>query len=303
MKAQVFEIAHTTVYEYHSPITVSHHLMRLSPRSLSRQRRITHDIEVEPEPAVVNRRTDYFGNEVTFATIERTHRRLQVTSRSRVAVSPAFIPEAGETPSWETVRGLCRVDRTTSVLEATEYTFASPLVPLDPMFAEYAAPSFEPNRPILEAATDLTARIHEEFQFDATATTVSTPLAEVLANRRGVCQDFAHLQIACLRALGLPARYVSGYLETLPPPGQAKLVGSDASHAWVSFFCPGIGWIDMDPTNNLFPSMQHITLGWGRDYSDISPVRGVILGSGQHNLRVAVDVIPLGVHDPGEGWN
>jgi len=300
MKAQVFEIAHTTVYEYHSPVTVSHHLMRLSPRSLSRQRRITHAIEVDPEPAVVNRRVDYFGNDITFATIERTHRRLRVTSRSRVAVSPAFIPEAGETPGWETVRGLCRVDRSTSVLEATEYTFASPLVPLDLTFADYAAPSFEPNRPILEAVTDLTARIHEEFQFDATATTVSTPLAEVLANRRGVCQDFAHLQIACLRALGLPARYVSGYLETLPPPGQTKLVGSDASHAWVSFFCPGIGWVDVDPTNNLFPSMQHITLGWGRDYSDISPVRGVILGSGRHDLRVAVDVVPLGLNDPGE---
>lgn len=300
MKAQVFEIAHTTVYEYHSPVTVSHHLMRLSPRSLSRQRRITHAIEVDPEPAVVNRRVDYFGNDITFATIERTHRRLRVTSRSRVAVSPAFIPEAGETPGWETVRGLCRVDRSTSVLEATEYTFASPLVPLDLTFADYAAPSFEPNRPILEAVTDLTARIHEEFQFDATATTVSTPLAEVLANRRGVCQDFAHLQIACLRALGLPARYVSGYLETLPPPGQTKLVGSDASHAWVSFFCPGIGWVDADPTNNLFPSMQHITLGWGRDYSDISPVRGVILGSGRHDLRVAVDVVPLGLNDPGE---
>jgi transglutaminase-like putative cysteine protease len=286
------------VYDYHSPVTVSHHLMRLSPRSLSRQRRITHDIELDPEPAVINRRVDYFGNDITFATIERTHRRLRVTSRSRVAVSPAFIPEAGETPGWETVRGLCRVDRSTSVLEATEYTFASPLVPLDLTFADFAAPSFEPDRPILEAVTDLTARIHEEFQFDATATTVSTPLAEVLENRRGVCQDFAHLQIACLRALGLPARYVSGYLETLPPPGQTKLVGSDASHAWVSFFCPGLGWVDVDPTNNLFPSMQHITLGWGRDYSDISPVRGVILGSGQHDLRVAVDVVPLDKIEP-----
>jgi len=293
MKAQIFEVAHITVYEYHSPVTVSHHLMRLSPRSLSRQRRITHDIEVDPEPAVVKRRVDYFGNDTTFATIERTHRCLRVTSRSRVAVSPAFIPESSETPCWESVRGLCRIDRTSSVLEATEFTFASPLVPLDASFADYAAPSFEPNRPILEAVADLTARIHAEFQFDPTATTVSTPLPEVLANRRGVCQDFAHLQIACLRALGLPARYVSGYLETLPPPGQPKLVGSDASHAWVSFFCPGIGWIDADPTNNLFPSMQHITLGWGRDYSDISPVRGVILGSGQHQLRVAVDVVPL----------
>jgi len=293
MKAQLFEITHTTTYDYHAPVTVSHHLMRLTPRAMSRQRRLDHVIEVEPTPAATTRRTDYFGNDVTFATIERTHRRLCVISRSQVAVSPAFIPDAGETPAWETVRGLCRIDRTASVLEATEFTFASPLVPVEPVFAEFAASAFEPGRPILDAVTDLTAHIHREFRFDPTATTVSTPLAQVLEKRRGVCQDFAHLQIACLRALGLPARYVSGYLETLPPPGQQKLVGTDASHAWVSFFCPGIGWIDVDPTNNLFPSMQHITLGWGRDYSDVSPVRGVILGAGKHDLKVAVDVVSL----------
>ena len=293
MKSQLFQITHTTSYEYHAPVTVSHHLMRLTPRALTRQRLLEHDIEVHPTPAATNQRIDYFGNDVTFATIERTHRQLSVISRSRVAVSPAFIPDAGETPGWETVRGLCRADRTASVLEATEFTFASPLVPLEPVFAEFAASAFEPGRPILDAVTDLTARIHREFKFDPTATTISTPLAEVLEKRRGVCQDFAHLQIACLRALGLPARYVSGYLETVPPPGQTKLVGSDASHAWLSFFCPGIGWMDVDPTNNLFPSMQHITLGWGRDYSDVSPVRGVILGAGKHDLNVAVDVVSL----------
>jgi len=293
MKAQLFEISHTTVYDYRAPVTVSHHLMRLTPRALPRQRVLEHDIEVLPRPAATNLRVDYFGNDVMFATIEQTHRQLSVTSRSRVAVSPAFIPDSSETPAWETVRGMCRVDRTASVLEASEFTFASPFIPVASDFADFAASSFEPEKPILEAVTGLTARIHREFRFDATATTVSTPLAEVLENRRGVCQDFAHLQIACLRALGLPARYVSGYLETVPPPGQTKLVGSDASHAWVSFFCPGIGWIDVDPTNNLFPSMQHITLGWGRDYSDVSPVRGVILGAGKHDLKVAVDVVPL----------
>jgi len=298
MNAQLFDVTHTTVYDYRAPVAVSHHLMRLTPRALPRQRVLEHGIEVQPTPTATNLRVDYFGNDVTFATIEHTHRQLSVISRSRLAVSPAFIPESSETPAWETVRGMCRVDRTTSVLEASEFTFASPHVPLDSSFADYAAPSFEPGRPILEAVTHLTARIHGEFKFDATATTVSTPLVEVLANRRGVCQDFAHLQIACLRALGLPARYVSGYLETLPPPGQSKLVGSDASHAWVSFFCPGIGWIDVDPTNNRFPSMQHITLGWGRDYSDVSPIRGVILGAGTHELKVAVDVVPLESGDP-----
>jgi len=293
MKAQLFEITHTTVYDYHAPVTVSHHLMRLSPRALSRQRNLAHEIEVDPPPAVLSRRLDYFGNDTTFATIERNHQRLRVTSRSRVAVGPTFIPDAAETPRWEAVRGLCRTDRTASVLEAAEFTFASPLVPVAPAFTDYAATSFEPQRPILEAVTDLTARIHREFVFDPTATTVSTPLADVLANRRGVCQDFAHLQIACLRALGLPARYVSGYLETLPPPGQSKLVGSDASHAWLAFYCPGLGWIDVDPTNNLFPSMQHITLGWGRDYQDVSPLRGVTVGAERHTLKVAVDVAPL----------
>jgi transglutaminase-like putative cysteine protease len=293
MKAHLFEVLHTTVYDYRAPVTVSHHLMRLTPRALRRQRLLEHDIELQPKPAATNLRVDYFGNDVTFATIEQTHRQLSVISRSRVAVSPSFIPEASETPAWETVRGMCRVDRTTSVLEAGEFTFASPLIPVAPDFADFASPCFGPGKPILEAVSDLTARIHREFGFDPTATTISTPLAEVLEKRRGVCQDFAHLQIACLRALGLPARYVSGYLETLPPPGQTKLVGSDASHAWVSFFCPGIGWIDVDPTNNIFPSMQHITLGWGRDYSDVSPVRGVVLGAGQHDLKVAVDVVPL----------
>lgn len=293
MKASCFDITHTTTYDYHAPVTVSHHLMRLTPRVLPRQRRIAHQLDLDPAPAVTARRTDYFGNEVTFASVERTHRRLRVISRSRVAVSPAFIPDPGETPGWETVRGLCRTDRTASVMEATEFTFASPLVPVDPMFAEYAGGAFAAGRPILESVTDLTALIHREFRFDPAATSVATPLAEVLENRRGVCQDFAHLEIACLRALGLPARYVSGYLETVPPPGQARLVGSDASHAWVSFFCPGLGWIDVDPTNNLFPSMQHITLGWGRDYSDVSPLRGVILGAGRHDLHVAVDVVSL----------
>ncbi len=295
MKSQLFEIRHTTTFDYHAPVPVAHHLMRLTPRALWRQQKLEHVIEVSPTPAVTTRRTDYFGNEVTFVTIERTHSRLNVTSRSKVAVGPAFIPDASETPRWESVRSLCRTDRSASVLEATEFTFASPLVPVEPGFAQFAANAFPPGRPILEAVSELTAQIFREFSFDPTATTVSTPLAEVLEKRRGVCQDYAHLQIACLRALGLPARYVSGYLETLPPPGQQKLVGTDASHAWVSFFCPGIGWIDVDPTNNLFPSMQHITLGWGRDFSDVSPVRGVILGAGKHDLKVAVDVVSLGV--------
>lgn len=269
-------------------------MLRLTPRRLPRQLRLSYSRETAPVPTSTSRFTDYFGNDVTFVTIEGAHRRWRVTSRSRVAVGPAFIPDPAETPTWESVRGLCRTDRSPRALEAYEYTFASPFVPLEESFADYARPSFPAGRPVLEAVLDLTARIHAEFRFDATATTVATPLAEVLRERRGVCQDFAHLQIACLRSLGLPARYVSGYLETVPPPGQARLVGADASHAWIAFFCPGIGWMDVDPTNNLLPSMQHITLGWGPDYGDVSPIRGVLIGGGDHVLRVGVDVLALG---------
>jgi transglutaminase-like putative cysteine protease len=302
MKAQLYEVTHITTYDYRSPVTVSHHLLRVSPRRLSRQFRLEHAILTDPVAATTSQRADYFGNEVTFATIEGAHRRLRVSSRSRVAIGPAFIPEPSETPEWESVRGLCRSDRSSAVLEAIEFTFASPIVPIEPAFTEYAAASFPRRRSILEAAIDLTSRIHADIKFDATATTISTPVLEVLEKRRGVCQDFAHFEIACLRSLGLPARYVSGYLESIPPPGQPRLVGADASHAWVSLFCPSIGWIDLDPTNDCLPSMRHITTAWGRDYSDVSPIRGVLLGSGEHTLSVGVDVVPLGVVQvPAEG--
>lgn len=294
MKAQLFEIAHTTRYDYATPVAVAHHVLRLSPRPLSRQIRLSHWIEIQPGPSTGSQYTDYFGNEVHYASLTGEHQSLTIVARSRVAVGPSFIPDPGETPAWEVVRGLCRADRSKEVMEAHEFTFSSPSVPIDPRLRQYAEPSFPSGRPMLEAVVHLTARIHRDFRFDPAATTVSTPLLDVLASRRGVCQDFAHLQIGCLRSLGLPARYVSGYLETLPPPGQVKLVGADASHAWLAVFCPGMGWIDVDPTNNVLPSMRHITLGWGRDYGDVSPVRGVLVGGDPHRLSVGVDVIPQG---------
>jgi transglutaminase-like putative cysteine protease len=294
MKAQLFDLTHTTTYEYESDVTVAHHLLKVAPRRLGRQWRIAHAPEMTPEAAATSHYTDYFGNDVLFVTIEGAHREWRVTSRSRVAVGPGFIPDPTETPAWESVRGLCRTDRSRLALEASEFTFASPLIPIDEAFAEYARPSFTVNRPLLEAVLDLTARIHADFSFDPTATTLSTPVSDVLKQRRGVCQDFAHLQIACLRSLGLPARYVSGYLETAPPPGSTRLIGADASHAWVSVFCgEAAGWVDADPTNNLLPGERHITVAWGRDFSDVSPLRGVTLGAGGQFLEVAVDVIPL----------
>ncbi len=288
-----YDLAHTTTYEYSNAVSLSHHTLRLQPRELQRQQCLHSDLDIHPHPAVVQTHPDYFGNQMTFVTVEGSHRSLVITSRSRVNVSASAPPKASATPAWETVRDLCGDEEPKEALAASEFIYASPHIKRQPEFAAYALPSFPAERPVLEAVLDLTNRIYTEFKFDSKATTIATPLDEVLKSRRGVCQDFAHLEIACLRSMGIPARYVSGYLETDPPPGKPRLAGADASHAWISFFCPGTGWIDVDPTNNLLPSNRHITVAWGRDYSDVSPIRGVLLGSGEHSLKVAVDVIPL----------
>jgi transglutaminase-like putative cysteine protease len=294
MKKLLYEITHSTTYEYLGDVSVSHHLLRLTPRHYSKQHCLAHKLAIEPEPGALSFHRDYFGNPTHVIEVETPHRLLVIESRSRVAVSPAFIPEPLETPAWETVRARCRDDHSGQALEAHEFTYPSPLVPNADEFSDYAKASFAPSRPVLDAVTDLTRRIHEDFTFDPTATTVITPVAEAFGKRRGVCQDFAHIQIACLRSLGLPARYVSGYLETDPPPGQPKLRGVDASHAWVSVFCPNFGWFDVDATNNCLPSLRHITIGWGRDYADVCPIRGVLVGGQNQTLRVSVDVSALG---------
>lgn len=297
MRQVLYEISHTTTYGYAGSVSVSHHLLRLAPRRTTCQRCLSHELSIEPSPSVTSAHGDYFGNRAYFIGVERPHTELVVASRSRVAVGPAMIPEPSETPAWEIVRARCRDDHSGQTLEAHEFTYASPLVPVGGDFADYAAPSFAKLRPILDAITNLTRRIHGDFKFDSTATTVTTPLQDVFKHRRGVCQDFAQFQIACLRSLGLPARYVSGYLETDPPPGQTKLRGADASHAWVSFFCPGHGWIDVDPTNNCLPSLRHITIGWGRDYGDVAPIRGVLVGGQSQRLHVAVNVVAYGLNE------
>jgi transglutaminase-like putative cysteine protease len=289
----LYEVTHTTTYDYTDPVSVSHHILRLHPRALPHQHCLSAELHIEPAPSVSRQHTDYFGNVVTYVTIQGMHRQLTIKSINRVEVADFGRPFPDETPAWETVRDLSRGPQIGSALEASEFLFDSPLVKTENAFVDYAAPSFSRGRPILDAVLDLTGRIHRDFKFDPQATTISTPLHEVFKKRRGVCQDFAHMQIACLRSLGLSARYVSGYLETDPPPGQARLAGADASHAWISFFCAGIGWIDVDPTNNLLPGTRHITAAWGRDYSDISPTRGVIVGNGAHTISIAVDVVSL----------
>jgi transglutaminase-like putative cysteine protease len=290
----IYKVTHTTTYNYTDVVSLSHHLLRLAPRDLAYQRCHDRQVRIDPQPAVAGEHLDYFGNAVKFLTIEGPHRTLVVRAVSEVSVLPRRVPDPAETPAWETVREFGRGRQMGPALEAVEFVFDSWFVKTSDEFAAYALPSFSKERPILEAVLDLTARIHRDFKFDPKATTLATPPEEAFKKRRGVCQDFAQIEIACLRSLGLPARYVSGYLETDPPPGQARLAGADASHAWISFYCHGIGWIDVDPTNNLLPATRHIAVAYGRDYNDVSPIRGVILGAGEHRLDVVVDVVALG---------
>ena len=288
----IYRLAHTTTYLYGGTVSLSHHLLRLRPRDLERQRCLHNELLIEPRPDVLCSHDDYFGNAMSFATIEGSHRRLVIASQSQVSVVAPTFPAPHNTPSWESVRDMSPNGNQEEFLETREFVYQSPLIKKQPEFTDYASDSFPAGRPVLEAVVDLTERMHTDFKFDKLATNVATPLMEVFATRRGVCQDFAQLQIGFLRAMGIAARYVSGYLETEPPPGKPRLEGADASHAWVSFHCPGAGWIDVDPTNNLLVGQRHITLAWGRDYSDVSPIRGIIVGSGEHTLEVAVDVIP-----------
>jgi transglutaminase-like putative cysteine protease len=289
----IYRLNHTTTYQYDGAVSLSHHLLRLQPRELLRQRCLRNELQIEPRPDVLCAHHDYFGNPMTFVTIEGSHRTLVITSRSEVEAIAPPPPDPAQTPSWETARDISPDGDNEGFLQTREFTYDSPLIKKLPNFGAYAASSFAPRRPLLEAVLDLTRRMHADFKFDPSATNVATPLLEVFQTRRGVCQDFAQLEIACLRAMGIAARYVSGYLETEPPPGKPRLAGADASHAWVSFLCPGTGWVDVDPTNNLLVSNRHITIAWGRDYSDVSPIRGIIMGSGDHSMEVAVDVIPM----------
>lgn len=288
-----YQVVHKTVYDYYSVVGVSHHVLRLTPRALDRQLTHSHQLAVEPAPTVTTTLADYFGNPTAFVTVESPHRQLTVTASSVIEVKPVPPPVPTATSPWESVRDDLAAPPTAAVREASEFCYPSPLAPCRTEYAEYAAESFVPERPVLAAGVDLMRRIFTDFKFDPKATTVATPLEQVFEQRRGVCQDFAHLQVACLRSLGLAARYVSGYLETLPPPGKTKLVGTDASHAWLQLWIGAEGWVDLDPTNNLLPAERHIILGWGRDFGDVSPLRGVLVGSGHHDLKVSVDVTPL----------
>jgi transglutaminase-like putative cysteine protease len=289
-----YRVEHETVYAYGAPVSTSQHVACLRPRDAPQQRAWS-TVEVEPVPARVLRRVDYFGNRVDHFAVLGPHQELRVVGRSLVEVGPLPPPPDPEaSPPWEEARDALVYRKDAPAPEAAEFAYASGYVSRDPELAEYARGSFTPGRPLLAAAIDLMRRIHAEFRFDPAATVITTPVRRVLLERRGVCQDFAHLQIGCLRSLGLSARYVSGYLLTDPPPGQARLVGADASHAWLSVHCPRAGFVDLDPTNDVLPAERHVTLAWGRDYGDVSPLRGVVLGGAESTLRVGVSVTPLG---------
>jgi transglutaminase-like putative cysteine protease len=293
MPTRHYRITHNTTYDYSQPVSLCHNVAHLVLRECDRQRADESVLSITPDPAVLEDRVDFFGNPVSYFTIQEQHRELKVSVTHRVEVWAEPPPVAQNTPAWEVVRDRLPRDRASVWLDAYQYAFDSRYVATDPRYAEYAATSFVPGRPVLEAALDLTRRVHAEFVYDPRATNLTTPVAEVFEKRRGVCQDFAHLMLACLRSQGLAARYVSGYLSTLPPPGKPRLIGADATHAWVSVFCGDSGWVDFDPTNNQIPADRHILIGWGRDYEDVSPLKGVILGGGDHSVRVSVDVMPV----------
>lgn len=303
-----YAITHITEYRYDELVPVCHNLAHLLPRNSPRHWWLRRSLEISPQPTVRAQRLDYFGNPLTFFAIQEPHRALAVTSAGEVDIRPlhdetsaGLYPE-GPSIAWELARDLIhRHDPLGGGLDVYQYMIASPLASPTADVAAYAAQSFKPGRPLLEAAQDLSARIYRDFEYDPEVTTITSTLDEVMKCRGGVCQDFAHLMVAGLRSLGLAARYVSGYLMTTPPPGKPRLVGADASHAWVSVFIPdahgGKGaegtWVDFDPTNNVSPSAHHITIAWGRDFGDVSPLRGVLLSTGPHEIRVSVDVIPL----------
>ena len=286
----IYRIVHITDYRYVDSVATSHHQLHLSPRDDERQACRRETLEVTPTPASRVDRVDYFGNRTTYFELQEPHRELTVESRCEVELLPVPPPPSSGGPAWEKVRDLVRQPIDAELLAACDMTYASPFARLSADVRAYAAPSFTPGRPLLDVVADLTHRIHADLTYDPEATVVSTPVDEVLRLRRGVCQDFAHLEIACLRAMGVPVRYVSGYLVTQPPPGQPRLVGADASHAWLAVYWPGRGWIPTDPTNDVVPDSKHIALAWGRDFGDVTPMRGVIVGGSRHDLRVSVDV-------------
>lgn len=289
----MYQVTHRTTFTYTQPVAISHHVLRLALRSHPRQHCLRSAIDIDPAPSVRSNRTDYFGNPLTHLTIQTPHSALVVEAQTLVDVVKPDLIHLDQSLPWDQVIQQLQGSTDAVELDAQQYLYDSPYVTLDDATYDFVCDCFSPGRPVLAGVMDLTSRIFRDFTYEGGVTDVSTPVQDVLISRKGVCQDFAHLEIAALRSFGLPARYISGYLLTHPPEGQEKLIGADASHAWLSVWCPDVGWVDFDPTNNCIPGDEHITVAWGRDYGDVSPINGFMVGGGQHTPTVSVDVSPV----------
>jgi transglutaminase-like putative cysteine protease len=290
----LYTITHTTRYAYTHPVSVCQNIVALTPRDDYRVHCLMHRMRIRPNPINVHRRTDFFGNQLTVFSIDENHEELTISAVSRVKVEAPNLTVQRASQDWQIVRDQLSRCQDPHWLSTCNYLYDSPRIIRNGQYADYAKKAFGPGVSLFEAALHLTGCIYREFKYDSTATQTHTPTQQAFQMRRGVCQDFAHIMIACLRSLGIPAKYVSGYLRTIPPPGKQRLIGADQSHAWVAVYCgPEQGWIEMDPTNNSICSTDHIPIAWGRDYTDVVPVRGAYLGGGESALSVAVDVTPV----------
>ena len=291
-----YQVRHQTAYAYAGPVAHAHHLLHLTPREFSTQHCLECALEVWPPAALQTHRLDAFGNQVTRLELDRAHERFEVTARMVVELAPRPPWEPGDSLPWEKVRDGLRYSAVLTDpawLDAMRCRTQSAFVPIKSLFEHYAADCFGSGTPILAGTLQLMNKIHRDFTYERGATHIGVTLVEVFEKRRGVCQDYAHFMIACLRSLGLAARYVSGYLRSAPLIGEVPRLGADASHAWVAVFAPPLGWIELDPTNGLRVDQEHVVLAWGRDFGDVSPLRGVIVGGGTHSLEVGVDVRPI----------
>lgn len=290
----IYDVRHVTRYGYEMPVASSRLALRLAPVTRDGQRCIEHMLMIDPQPRSVTTEQDFFGNHVTIANIETGLLDLSIDARSRVAVERPDAPAAGASPDWRAVTEAALSERDIGLSAPTHFLFRSPRVKLSAGVTAYAAESYRPGRPVVDASRELAKRIRTDFKYSPESTEITTPLEVAFAQRRGVCQDFAHIMIAGLRGLGIPAAYVSGYIRTITAPGKVRLEGADASHAWVSVWCgPEIGWFGVDPTNAIDVGIDHIEVAVGRDFSDVSPIHGVFVGSGETELEVGVDVIPV----------
>ncbi len=292
-----YQIDHSTTYSYEFPVAVSHHSAHLKPLSTSRQQCRHFKLEIRPTTADLSERVDFFGNTMHLFSIQQNHPELVVDAHSEVSVVAPEIPIIEMTPTCDDVRSMLQEPRIEQYLSALQFSYASPFVPVSEELAAYAEPFLAPDKPYLQGALELASHIYNTCTFDPKATDVSTPVSAVLELKRGVCQDFAHLMLASLRSHKLPAAYVSGYILTHPPEGQERLVGADASHAWVSIFIPSYGWVEIDPTNNKICTDEHVTVAQGRDFNDVSMVRGAVTGGGEHTLNIEVTMSPISPPD------